>query len=47
MENSIKKIGIFPVTKQSQQELANSIIIPVLDGDVNDRNGHDDEQCVI
>lgn len=35
MENSIKKIGIFPVTKQSQQELANSIIIPVLDGDVN------------
>ena len=35
MENSIKKIGIFPVTKQSQQELANSIIIPILDGDVN------------
>nr|DAN34886.1 MAG TPA: hypothetical protein [Caudoviricetes sp.] len=35
MENSIKKIGIFPVTKQSQQELANSLIIPVLDGEVN------------
>lgn len=35
MDNQLKKIGIWPINRAGQQELANSLIYPVIEGEVN------------
>ena len=35
MDNKLKKIGIWPVDKAGQQELTNSLLLPLIEGDVD------------